>query len=200
MKKTLIILLLAVLGLSLAYANEAFGVRAGVNLTNRSYSGDNDVNTDDRLGFHLGMLAQYPVGKYIILQPELMYTQKGYNWLIEVPILDDITYQIRTDYVELPILLKLNLDLGSLAIQPFVAPQISYGVIAERQINDNVEKIMDEINPLQYGGQIGLDLQINDDLLVGGRYQMDLSDIWDDNNDDVSYTHNGIVFSIGYLF
>lgn len=36
MKKILVVMLLAVLGLSLAYANEAFGLRAGLNLTNRT--------------------------------------------------------------------------------------------------------------------------------------------------------------------
>jgi hypothetical protein len=39
-----------VLGLSLAYANEAFGLRAGLNLTNRTYSGSNDIDTDNRIG------------------------------------------------------------------------------------------------------------------------------------------------------
>ncbi len=200
MKKVLLIIVLAVFGLSLALADEALGIRAGVNLTNRSYSGDNDIETSDRLGFHAGMLVQYPVGKYLMLQPELMYTQKGYNWLIEIPLLDDIAYQIRTDYVELPILLKLNLDFGGVAIQPFVAPQVGYAVVAERQINTNIEKIMDELSPFQYGGQLGLDLQINDDLLVGGRYNINLTDIWDDDDANVAYTHNGWVFSIGYLF
>ncbi len=79
MKKILVVMLLAVLGLSLAYANEAFGLRAGLNLTNRTYSGSNDIDTDNRIGFHAGVVAQYPIGKYLVLQPELMYTQKGWS-------------------------------------------------------------------------------------------------------------------------
>jgi len=200
MKKILVVMLLAVLGLSLAYANEAFGLRAGLNLTNRTYSGSNDIDTDNRIGFHAGVVAQYPIGKYLVLQPELMYTQKGWSWTVDIPIVDDIVTTYKLDSVELPILLKMNLDFGSVAIQPFVAPQLSYCVIAERHVNDNVFKIMDDINPFQYGAQFGLDLQLNKSMLIGGRYQMGFSDIFDDDNDNVSYTHNGILISFGYLF
>jgi hypothetical protein len=129
-----------------------------------------------------------------------MYTQKGWSWTVDMPIVDDIVTTYKLDSVELPILLKMNLDFGSVAIQPFVAPQLSYCVIAERHVNDNVFKIMDDINPFQYGAQFGLDLQLNKSMLIGGRYQMGFSDIFDDDNDNVSYTHNGILISFGYLF
>ncbi len=201
MKKTMIILLLALLGLSLAYAETAYGMRGGLNITNREFSGDNDLTTGDRTGFHAGLLAQLRTEANIIIQPELLYMQKGYTY---DGLLIDHTFNY--DYVELPVAIKYDINLKGFHLQPFVAPQVGYAVIA-KNIQDNVVDaldgeldMIDDINRVNYGVDLGLDIMVLDDLLLGARYEIGLADIGVALKDDDIHTHKGWIFSIGYLF
>ncbi|MDD4223537.1 MAG: porin family protein [Candidatus Cloacimonetes bacterium] len=205
MKKALIIILLSVLGLSLVNAESAFGMRGGLNISNREFSGDSNLSTGDRTGFHVGLLAQLRTEANIIIQPELLYTQKGYTY---DGVLVDHEYNF--DYVELPIAIKYDINLKGFHLQPYVAPQAGYAVIA-KDIQDNIldaldgeADLSDEIKRINYGVDLGLDIMVLDDLLLGARYQIGLADldppIIIPLKDDDIYTHRGWMFSIGYLF
>ncbi|MCB5246401.1 MAG: PorT family protein [Candidatus Cloacimonetes bacterium] len=205
MKKALIIILLSVLGLSLVNAESAFGMRGGLNISNREFSGDSNLSTGDRTGFHVGLLAQLRTEANIIIQPELLYTQKGYTY---DGVLVDHEYNF--DYVELPVAIKYDINLKGFHLQPYVAPQAGYAVIA-KDIQDNIldaldgeADLSDEIKRINYGVDLGLDIMVLDDLLLGARYQIGLADldppIIIPLKDDDIYTHRGWMFSIGYLF
>lgn len=203
MKKTLIIMLFAVLSLGLAYADVHYGIRGGLNLSNRSTTAENPIVVPgDKTGFHAGLIMQYRTDSNFIVQPEILYTQKGYTYNF---ILVDHT--ISMDYVEVPILLKYDIKVAKgLNIQPAVAPYVGYAVIAKdnyKLINEIENDIIEDINRIDYGVELGADIQVIDRVVLGARYKIGLADFGSSIillKDDVINTHNGIIISLGFLF
>ncbi|MCB5224598.1 MAG: porin family protein [Candidatus Cloacimonadaceae bacterium] len=203
MKKTLIILALTVLSLSLAFADVTYGLRGGLNMMNRDSTDQNAVTTGNRTGFHAGLILQYSTDSNFIVQPEILYSQKGFTF--KAATVDNTTAM---DYVEVPILLKYNVRAAKgLNLQPTVAPFVGYAVVAKNifkgVVIDDETDLLEDINRLNYGVDFGLDLQIIDKVLVGARYQLGLADYDGDNNiieRNKKDTHNGIMFSLGFLF
>ncbi|MCB5224599.1 MAG: porin family protein [Candidatus Cloacimonadaceae bacterium] len=194
MKKTLIIIALTVLSLSLAFADVTYGLRGGLNLTNRSSSSEYSAKVDNRAGFHGGLVLQYGTDMNFMVQPEILYTQKGYKYTL----LSDHT--VGMDYVEVPVLLKYNIHVAKgLQLQPTVAPYVGYAVIAKDKSKNTDLDLMDRINKIDYGVDLGVDVQLLNQVLVGARYKIGLAD-YDSSSSSVKYNHNGLIFSLGFLF
>jgi opacity protein-like surface antigen len=210
MKKTLILTSILLFCLSLAWGQVSYGIRAGLNSTNRDWSEDNDIDTGDRTGFHAGLIMQYRTDANFIVQPELLYTQKGFNYTIDLPLINDDVHEITLDYVELPLVLKYDFNLKGFHIQPLVAPQIGYAIKASHTSTlwDSDTDLIEKINKINYGVDLGLDLMIMNDFLIGARYQIGLADIGltnygnEDDHDkaDEKLTHKGFMVSLGYIF
>lgn len=195
MKKTLIIIALTVLSLSLAFADVTYGLRGGLNLTNRSTSSKNSVKMDNRTGFHGGLILQYHTDSNFMVQPEILYSQKGYKYLFIAE------HTVGMDYVEVPVLLKYNIEAArGLHLQPTVAPYVGYAVIAKDVSKNTDVDLMDKINKIDYGVDLGLDIQLLNQVLVGARYKIGLADYDYPSSSSVKYNHNGIIFSLGFLF
>ena len=56
-----------------------FGLKAGVNFSNIYDSKNQEFNADFKVGFAGGAFLEIPIGKYIGLQPEILFSQKGYK-------------------------------------------------------------------------------------------------------------------------
>ena len=56
-----------------------FGLKAGVNNANVYDSEGDDFDTDAKLGFAGGAFLSVPLGKIIGLQPEVLFSQKGFK-------------------------------------------------------------------------------------------------------------------------
>lgn len=80
-----IIIIIAIFGL-LAHTSHAqdknaihLGLKAGLNLSNIYDTDDNDFDTDPKLGLALGAFVSVPLGRYMGIQPEILFSQKGYK-------------------------------------------------------------------------------------------------------------------------
>lgn len=198
MKKTLIISMLLVLGISFAFAQGNYGVRAGLNLSN--FEGDG--NQDNKIGFHAGFMMDYPVHSLIRIQPELTYTQRGNH--SEVKLLGTT---IKTDnllhYVELPIFLKASIALASdnFKVEPYVGPELRYLVKGTKKIKGGSNESSgdydkDDINAFDYGVGFGLDFRINRDMLLGARYSMGMAEVFKNANSK----NTAIMVNLGYSY
>ncbi len=172
MNKALLVIALLLLSIGIANAQMYLGLRAGYNLANVKFSPD-DLDTSNRTGFHAGgfLLWQFPLG--IMLQPELLYSQNGFQLDATGP---DEHFNI--DYLNMPVLVKYNLDLKAISIQPYIGPEFGFAVTAERTFDDITNDIMDEINALNFSVDMGADIILMRDYLIGLRYQMGVSDIF----------------------
>lgn len=105
-----------------------FGIKAGMNIADMQ--DHSPVDTDSRIGFCGGGFLSLGLGDIFVIQPEVLYTQKGVKWDI-VPIwreLGQVTYYL--NYVEIPILFKVVLP-----IKGVVKPNLFLGPYFARNIN-----------------------------------------------------------------
>lgn len=80
-----------------------FGLKAGINASNIIDEKGESLSADGKIGFAGGLFVAIPIGKYFGIQPELLYSQKGFK---ATGVLLGSTYQItRTStFIDLPIL------------------------------------------------------------------------------------------------
>ncbi len=140
MKKQILLLASLVIGIfGFAQSKPSFGIRAGI--TSSTMKGDaanslqnlldytnGAITTSAHTGFFAGANASIPVSDLVSVEPGLYYSQKGYemNGELNVKGLDFIganaKAKLTSHYVDLPVLLKLNLK----GLQIFAGPQVSY--------------------------------------------------------------------------
>ncbi len=192
MKKTFVISMLLLLSFSFAFAQGNYGVRGGLNLSNF----DGDGKQDNKIGFHAGFMMEYKVHPFIVVQPELLYTQRGSHKEIAKIKTDNLLH-----YVELPIFLKGSFGTHDFKIEPYLGPEFRYLVKGgwkvkggDSETSGDFDK--DDINSFDYGLGFGLDLRINRDMLLGARYSMGMAEVFDVGNSK----NTAIMINLGYTY
>jgi hypothetical protein len=140
MKKQILLLISIVIStLTFAQVNISGGIRAGLsyagmqgdavkNLNKLLDFADGMVTTGNRTGFFAGTYATIPVTDMISLEPALYYSQKGYELkgALNVKGMEFLNAnakaQLQSHYVDMPVLLKANIN----GLQLFAGPQVSY--------------------------------------------------------------------------
>lgn len=193
-------------------AQTVFGVRAGLNFAN--WAGEYIEDNSAKTCFHLGGMMQYPLSPILILQPELLYTGKGFK------ISDDdydeyqgeweFSYKANLSYLEVPVLIKYNANLQGFKLQPYLGPSLALLVGAKEKYSyesdedgdyDYTNDFKDEMNSLELGLNLGVDAILRENIMVGLRYNYGLSNIFEDADDDDEYVYNrGFMLNLGYLF
>ncbi|WP_242920803.1 porin family protein [Pontibacter liquoris] len=80
MKKLLVMFSFVLATFTAAQAQSGFGVRAGANLSNLSGDLKNENQFDNKIGFHGGITYNFGiVDDFFGIQPELLYSQKGFK-------------------------------------------------------------------------------------------------------------------------
>lgn len=102
--------------------NLTFGLKAGVNYSNVYDSEGEDFNTDPKLGLAAGAFLAIPIGRYLGIQPEFLFSQKGFRGTGR--ILGN-TYSLTrtTNYIDVPFFLTFK---PSEFISLLAGPQYSY--------------------------------------------------------------------------
>lgn len=200
MKKILLLSLLAILSIGMVNAEPFFGLRGGLNISNYS-----EGDADSKVGFHAGMMMQYDLHPMIVLQPELLYTQRGAS--VEFTTLGIETEVSQTlHYVELPIFVKLDLGEGNMKVQPYLGPEFRYLIKGNQKITINGDEgdtnEIDGLNEFDYGMGAGIDLLFNTNMLVGVRYSMSMGEIFEEDsfgfqNDS---KNTSLMVNLGFLY
>ena len=118
MKNCILSLVLCLLGSTISFAQEEeayqsnrtdfrkrvlFGLKAGLNYANVYDSEGEDFNADSKLGVAAGAFIAIPIGKLLGIQPEIMYSQKGFQG--QGRILGSSYQLTRTStYIDVPLL------------------------------------------------------------------------------------------------
>ena len=184
-------------------SNFIVGAKLGANYSNVYDSDGEDFVADGKLGFVAGGFVTIPLVKLFAVQPEILYSQKGFKG--EGSLLgSSYSYERTTDYLDVPIFLAFR-PIEYLSI--LAGPQFSYllsekneftsAIVNESQEqafnNDNVRK-----NTLCVIG--GVDVNI-DKLVVGARAGWDLKN---NNGDGTSttprYKNYWYQLTLGYKF
>lgn len=156
--------------------NFAFGVKAGANLSNVWDSEGEDFDADAKLGLAAGLFVGIPIGRYIGVQPEVLFSQKGFQ-ASGTLLGTSYSYKKTTNWIDIPMHFQIK-PLAFLTI--LVGPQVSFRVSERNEYtfgnnstaqeeefeNDNIRKNM-------LGVSTGFDINIYH-VVVSGRASWDL--------------------------
>jgi len=136
------------------------GLKAGINLAKSS----GVVNPKFKTGFVGGGFLRYKLSKAFSIQPELLFSMKGYN--VDE---DFLTVDARFSYLELPVLAKLTL-LNHVPLKPefYVGPALGYNLTNE------FESRFSSNGPVVASGDITGFNDFDLGLVFGGNFSFEL--------------------------
>jgi hypothetical protein len=155
------------------------GLKAGLNYSNVYDEQGQDFRADPKFGLAGGLFIEIPFGKYIGLQPEILFSQKGFKGNGEI-LGNSYSLKRTTSYLDFPLQFALK---PSEFITIVAGPQLSYLIIQRDEFtsssnsyaqeqefkNDNVRKnvfgvvggININLRHFVLGARVGCDLQTN---------------------------------------
>ncbi|WP_128544629.1 porin family protein [Larkinella soli] len=154
------------------------GIKGGLNASTLYLNNVDDRN--ERIGFHVGVFTQIPVGEFFAVQPELQYTTKGVSARYNL-----LGYEgkntFKLNYVELPVLATFKLG-NSVDLQagPYVSYLANAKVATDGDLGSGLRDISREnFNAFDYGVAGGLNIYFGSAFL-GLRYGQGLQPVAND--------------------
>lgn len=183
-----------------------WGVRAGVNFANSSFSsGDYSVTPDSRTSFHVGVVADFPLMESLYIQSGLFLQNKGCKMSDDD---EEITY--KPMYLEIPILASYRYNFNDATqLQVNFGPYFGYGIggkIKDEYDGDSEEADIfgDDgiLKRFNCGLQVGAGITFASHIYLGVAYQFGLSNIYnsEDDDSDFSIKDKNWMISLGYNF
>ncbi len=183
--------------------NYMIGLKAGANFSNVYSESGEGFKADTKIGLAAGGYISLPIVKYINIQPELLFSQKGFKGTGR---LLGSTYELRrtTSYLDIPIFLAFT-PIKSITF--LVGPQYSY-LLSQRDVftngttsiaqekefsNDNIRR-----NTLCFVGGVDLNLK---HIVLSGRGGWDVrANNGDGTSTTPKYKNMWLQTTIGYRF
>ncbi|MCC5917025.1 MAG: PorT family protein [Cryomorphaceae bacterium] len=182
--------------------NIEFGLKVGANISNVWDSRTQDFNADPKAGLAGGLFIGIPIGTFLGIQPEILFSQKGFKGngsMLGFPY----SFSRTTSYIDVP----LQIQLKPTHYLTFVAgPQFSYLVhqtdkytfgdnstVLEREFdNDNIRRNI-------LGFVAGFDL-IYGKAVFSSRIGWDLqTNHGDGNSSTPRYKNQWLQFTLGFI-
>jgi len=98
------------------------GLKAGANYSNIYDSQNDKYNADGKIGFAAGGFVSIPISRYLGIQPEILFSQKGFHATSSI-LGSDVSLTRTTNYIDLPIFLAVK---PSEMLTILFGPQYSY--------------------------------------------------------------------------
>ncbi|MGM0441874.1 MAG: porin family protein [Elusimicrobiota bacterium] len=169
-----------------------YGVKGGINITNVTGDDVENDNTDSKIGVCLGGYADIGINNQFSIQPELLYSQKGYSD-------PDSDSYIAFDYIEVPMLAKVSVD--SLFFN--AGPSLGFNASAKMVDDDGNDNDLNDVRSLDLGLAVGAGYDTGI-MTIEARYTMGLSNIYDWSDyeyfDDPDMKNSAITILAGYSF
>ncbi|NTW31211.1 MAG: PorT family protein [Bacteroidetes bacterium] len=116
-----------------------FGVKIGGNYSNVYDSKGEDFVADPKFGFAAGAFISIPIGTYLGVQPEILFSQKGFK-ATGVILRNTYTITRTTNYIDIPLQFSFK---PSEFITLLAGPQYSY-LIKQRDVFGNTTKSIEQ--------------------------------------------------------
>ena len=160
-----------------AQGSTRVGLKGGLNASSLFYDSQGVTNKNERIGFHIGVFAQAPIGEFFAIQPELLYMTKGASANYNV-----LTFNgkntFKLNYAELPVLATFKLGQAvELQAGPYVAYLLNSNVNSNGDFGTGSSAInRNNFNKVDYGLAGGLNFYLGK-ALIGARYEQGLQRI-----------------------
>lgn len=172
MKKTFLIITLflyAILTNAQNKSNNNGGIKGGYNLAAVSFDGEG--KTSQRHGFHIGVYGESFLGESVSLQPELLYSQQGFE--IENSF---GKFTQKVNYINLPLMLKIY-PVKNLFFE--IGPQVGLTIYHKEEyeglFSSSKEFVPDNFD---YGVNFGTGIKTDSGVSLSVRYHLGLGDIY----------------------
>lgn len=166
------------------------GVLAGWNLATVSQD-DQTVDTDYKNGVLGGVFLSIPIGTRGFIEPQVLYSQKGTDLTFDATDLGSI----RLSYIEVPVLLGVNLGMPESAVRPalYIGGAVSFKSKCTATFSSGSIEItedcsddpdLDEFKSTDFGGIGGARLDFRagkSTVRVGAQYEYGFSNLNDSN-------------------
>lgn len=163
----------------------SFGVKGGLNVASVS----NNDDAKSLIGFHIGGFGEFMLSEKFAIQPEILFSTQGAK-------IDNSfgKYDVNLNYINIPVMAKFYVTP---AVSVEAGPQI--GFLMTSEYNGVDEK--DNTNSTDFGIGFGVAYNLTDNMFLGARYTIGLSDIEKDPDPGQDTTQNGVLqVSFGYKF
>lgn len=169
--------------------NEGIGIKGGVNFSNVHGSDKDrlgDVNS--HTNFHAGVFAQFAFSDFFSIQPEVLFSRKGYER-------NDSTF--RFNAFDVPVLAVFNITEN---FSLHLGPQVGVMIGAKEE---GSEIDLGPYNTFEYGAAGGLEGRI-DRFRLGARYVRNFVDLRKENdagmsiNEDIKFGIVQVYLGIGF--
>ncbi|MES2555258.1 MAG: porin family protein [Bacteroidota bacterium] len=164
-----------------------FGIKGGTNYSNVYDSEGEEFNADAKFGFVGGGFVAIPIGKFIGIQPEVLYSQKGFQGS-GILLGEQYVIDRTTNYIDVPVFFVVK---PAPIFTIMAGPQFSYLVSQKDVLSDGENRIEQEQefenddlrkHTLCFVG--GMDINVRH-FVIGGRGGWDL---FNNNGDGTSTT------------
>ncbi len=203
MKKSMFVLMIAAMTIFAASPLFAegmmFGVKAGLNLAN--VMGDDAEETSMKVGAVGGVFMCYDITEIFALQPELLFTMKGAKYDE-----GDTTMSWKTNYIEIPVLLRVNLPTEG-KIKPMLYAGPALGILMSAKDED--EDMKDYLKTMDIGivAGAGVAYQLEKGAIsFEARYEIGMGTVYDLTDEELEgreqpdLKNSVISFMVGYGF
>lgn len=183
--------------------NFQFGLKAGLNYSNVYNSDTEEFSADAKFGFAGGIAFSIPISNYIGIQPEILFSQKGFKG--EGQLLgSEYKFTRTTSYIDIPLQIAFTpSEFITLLAGPqysyllsqkddFTSSSLSYSQEEEFD-NDNIRKNILSI-------VTGIDINIKH-VILGARMAWDIQNNHGDGTSNTpQYKNTWVQGTIGYNF
>mgnify|MGYP001140984532 CR=1 FL=1 len=162
-----------------------FGVKAGLNMSNMTVEGNNDQNL--KFGLHAGVFNKIMILDKFAVQPELLYSSKGFKNNFDESLIADGEAKFNLSYIDLPVKLVYYLaEDFSFQFGPYVGYMLNANVDTDAEVlnyfnidsQDEIDR--DRFNAIDFGLTGGLSFELAP-LVVGFNYNIGLTQVAKDN-------------------
>lgn len=206
MKKMRIMLVVAMFALvSAVSAQTSLGVKGGVNMSN--FYGDDLDDQNVKIGFHIGLAADYEFAYNSAIQTGLFFTTKGAKYSESI---GDATGDFTANpmYLQLPVHYAYKLDVTpGTRIVFHAGPYVAYDIGGKAKASGSIGNLEAEVESDVFGDNglkrfdAGLGLGVGAEfgpILLDLGWDMGLVNIADSDNGDIK--NQNAYLSVGYKF
>jgi Outer membrane protein beta-barrel domain len=163
--------------LNQSYGQVSFGVKTGLNISNVKFDG---LNHSARLGMNAGVLSSIKLSKQFLLQPEVIYSTKGYKFP-STGLSGKGTLSL--NYINIPILLGFK-PIDKLVVN--FGPEIGFLTAAKSKFDNSTVDLKEIYQKVDIGLDLGAAYNLSKQLSIDVRYNYGFKDLIKATFEDVN--------------
>ncbi len=197
MKRTFGIAALALFAFLLVVPQNAaaeifFGFKGGISGA-KLIGDDAGISLDwkNKISFSGGIFVSFGLGKYLAIQPELLYTMKGAKTNFTDEGID-YTGKLTQNFLEVPVLVKLRLPLGPVVPFVFAGPSVDAILAIESSGGGSNDEPFD-LPSMDYGAIFGAGIELGRHLWLDVRISKGLKKLMETETGDKLDVRNSVM-------